>query len=216
MPTVSAALLAAALSATTTEPSSLEQVLSAGAPEARAAFEVSGTGLIHRASGFRCAAAVASVNLTGVGVGDVPGMPGVAAASCRYGDQHGPDSTLFFSQEPPGREVLSKDYCRALPVAFSAELRRGLPGTNRLAGPERVKSFGDFAVRGQPSGLWSCAWVRAPFALTDEAVRITMIRAPDGWTIRAVQVPQPTKMAAVPITYVLRTIFLIRAAVGAP
>lgn len=216
MPAVHVALLAAALSAATPARPSPAQVLAAATPEALAAFEVSGSGLIHPTSGFHCPAAVASVSLTAVGVGQVPGVPGVAGASCSYGDERGPDSSLIFSQEPSGREVLSKDYCRGLPAAFGAELRRGLPGTNRLVGPERVKSFGDLAIRGQPASLWTCAWVRAPFAVTDEAVRITAIRARDGWTVRAVQTPQPSKTGAVPLSYVFRTIFLVRAAVGAP
>lgn len=216
MSAILATFLVAALSTASGASPNLDQVLSAAPPDARAAFDLGGTTLVHRDSGFRCPAAVASLTLTGVEVLLVPGLSGVSGAACRYGDAQGPESALFFSKETPEREVLSRAYCRALAGTFSAALRPGLPGANRMVGPDQVRSFGDLPVRGQPSRLWSCAWVRAPFSMQDEAVRVAMVRASDGWTVRAVQIPQPQSAPVVPLSYAFRTILLIRAAVGAP
>lgn len=216
MSAISAMFLVAASSTAVGASPNLDQVFSAAPPDARAAFELAGTTLVHRDSGFRCPAVVASMTLTGVEVLPIPGLSGVYGAACRYGDVHGPESALFFSNERPNREVLSRAYCQALAGTFGATLRRGLPGANRMVGPDQVLSFGEVPVRGQPSRLWSCAWVRAPFSMQDEAVRVAMVRASDGWTVRAVQIPQPQSGPVVQLSYALRTILLIRAAVGAP
>ncbi|MGA0605938.1 hypothetical protein ACO2Q0_08045 [Phenylobacterium sp. VNQ135] len=188
-----------------------EQVLAAATPEARAAFDVDAAGLTHRQSGFRCPSATAGVRLTEVTLGDIPDQ-GATGAACAYADENGPETTLYIFQGATSAAPLDADRCRRVPETFGASLRKGLPGTNKMVGPEQVQSLGALKLRGADAIPVTCAWVKAPFSMMDVAIRVTAARAPDGWTLMAASKPYPTKAPSIPISTYLRSLMVVAAA----
>ena len=180
------------------------------------AFEVEPSGaFLHTASGFRCPRTAEGVVLTGIGEGSLPGLTGEAAVWCEYSDQVGPVARLSISRDPPQEPVLTQAFCRGLWTALKLPMGPGrLPGVSKTVGPAQQKTLPTLQIGGEDAPLWRCSTIREPYEVPTIVVDVSALRAPNGWTVRAIHTPAPPPCCAsyrdaMPFTFFTQALLLV-------
>ena len=209
---------------TRTQPASLEQMAAAGhSVELLKAFDVTPEGLRHRASGFLCPTVSFGIALTAIGEGALPGLSAKEAVSCEYSDQKGVVARLAFAKEAADQPVLTQAFCKGLVGAYKLHMGVGvLPGVGKTTDPAQQKILPTVPVAGTSTPLWRCSTIREPLALPLVVADTSGLRAPSGWSVRAVHTPQPPpcctsyKIPTFPMTFMMQPVLLALQAAGVP
>jgi len=207
---------------TRTERTSIEQIGLTGQSEAAVkAFDVLPDGLRHRASGFTCPMLSFGTALTSIGKGALPGLGGEGAVWCEYSDQDGPVARLSFAHEAADLPVLTKAFCKGLPGAYKLHMGVGiLPGVGKTTDPAQQSTLPAVSVNGTATPLWRCSTIREPLTLPLVVADTSGLRAPNGWTVRAVHTPRPPpcctsyKIPAFPMTFMIQPVLLVLESAG--